>query len=78
MTFGEAMRETSGHTGTVVVLALLTVGFSLLLQVPTLLDGTGGLVTLVYQVVIGWIGLMLGVGTLTALYGHLVEGRPVD
>ena len=78
MTFGEAWTATAGHTGTVVVLALLTVGFTLLLQVPTLLDGTGGLVTLVYQVVIGWIGLMLGVGVLTALYGHLVEGRPVE
>lgn len=78
MGFGEAMRQTSGHTGTVVVLALLTVGFTLLLEVPTLLDGTGGLVTLIYQVVVGWIGLMLGVGVLTALYGHLVEGRPVD
>ena len=76
--FGEAMRQTSGHTGTVVILALLTVGFTLLLEVPTVLDGTGGLVTLIYQVTVGWIGLMLGVGTLTALYGHLVEGRPLD
>lgn len=78
MTFGEAWSATAGHTGTVVVLAILTVGFTLLLQVPTLLDGTGGVVTLVYQVAIGWIGTMIGVGVLTSLYGHLVEGRPLD
>ncbi len=78
MPFGEALRHTSGHTGTVIALAVLTVGFSQLLNIPTLLDGTGGTVTLIYQIVIGWIGLLLGVGVLTALYGHLVEGRPVD
>lgn len=78
MGFGEAMRLTSGHTGTVVILALLTVGFTLLLDVPTLIDDTGGLVTLIYQVTVGWIGLMLGVGVLTALYGHLIEGRPLE
>lgn len=78
MTFGEAMRSTAGHSGTAVVLALLTVGFSILLQVPTMLDGSMGAVTAIYQVVVQWIGLMLGVGTLTALYGVVVEGRPVD
>lgn len=79
MTLGEAMTITRGHSGTVVVLALLTVGFSFLLQVPTMLDGGGtGPITVVYQLVVQWIALLLGVGTLTALYGHLVEGRPVD
>ena len=78
MTFREALAATEGHSATVVVLALLTVGFSLLLQVPTMLDGSAGIITAVYQGVIGWIGLMIGVSTLTALYGHLVEGRPVD
>jgi hypothetical protein len=78
MMFGEAMRTTAGHSGTAVILALLTVGFSLLLQVPTMLDGQLGLVTAIYQIVVQWIGLMLGVGTLTALYGVVVEGRPVD
>lgn len=78
MTFGEAMEATRGETGTVLALALLTVGFTLLLQVPTLLEGSVGVVTLIYQGVVGWIGLLVGVSTLTALYGHLVEGRPVE
>lgn len=81
MTFGEAWAATRGHSGTVVVLALLTVAFSILLQVPTMLDGGGvggfGAVTVLYQLVVQWFATLLGVGTLTALYGHLVEGRPV-
>ncbi|MGB3406478.1 MAG: hypothetical protein WBA67_03205 [Jannaschia sp.] len=78
MTLGEGMEATKGHTETVMVLALLTVGFSLVLQVPALLDGTAGLISAVYQGVVGWIGLMLGVSTLTTLYGYLVEGRSVE
>ncbi|MEM8824599.1 MAG: hypothetical protein AAGF30_13395 [Pseudomonadota bacterium] len=78
MTFGEAMRLTEGHSGTAAILALVTVAFSFLLQAPTWLDGPAGAITVVYEIVVGWIGLMLGVGTLTALYGVVVEGRPVE
>lgn len=78
MSFREAIDATKGHSGTVAVLALLTVGFSLLLQVPTAIDGAMGLITVIYQAVVGWVGLLLGVSTLTVLYGHTVEGRPVD
>lgn len=78
MGLNDALIATRGRSGTVVVLALLTVAVSLLLQVPLLMEGSAGPVSAVYQAVTGWIGLMLGVGTLTALYGHLVEGRPVD
>jgi hypothetical protein len=78
MNFAEAWRATEGHSGTAILLALLTVAFTFLLQVPALLDGTAGLVSVVYGAVVGWIGLILGVGTLTALYGVVVEGRPVE
>ncbi|KIT17020.1 hypothetical protein jaqu_12100 [Jannaschia aquimarina] len=88
MSFGEAMRETSGHSRTAIVLALLTVGFTFLLEVPTLLDTApdlpegemqaAGPITVIYQIVVQWIALMVGVGTLTVLYGHVVEGRPLE
>ncbi|MEL6587263.1 MAG: hypothetical protein AAFQ50_11480, partial [Pseudomonadota bacterium] len=78
MTVSDAWDATRGHSGTVMVLALLTVGISQALQIPAMIDGGSGLVGTVYQTVIGWIGLMLGVATLTSLYGHLVEGRPID
>lgn len=78
MTFGEAWRVTNGLTQVTIVLAMLTVAATLVLQVPTVLDGGGGAITFVYQAVVGWIALMLGVGTLSALYGHVVEGWSVD
>ena len=89
MGFGEALRMTAGHSRTAVVLALLTVVLAVLLDLPSALDaetaratedGEAGMdfVTAVYQAVTGWIGLMLGIGTLTMLYDHAVEGRPRD
>ncbi|WP_167766828.1 hypothetical protein [Jannaschia formosa] len=78
MGFGEAMEATRGHTGTVAALAVITVGFFLLLQLPTAIEGSLGLITIVYQGVVGWIGLLVGVSTLTALYGVVVEGRSVE
>ena len=77
LSYGDAMRATAGHTQTMVALALLTAGLSFLLQIPVAVEGSVGLVTTVYELVVGWIGLMLGAGVLTTLYGHLVEGRPV-
>ncbi|MEM9797256.1 MAG: hypothetical protein AAF919_12245 [Pseudomonadota bacterium] len=80
MTLNEAIVATKGQSGTVIVLALLTLVFSWILQIPAILDGAGNwpLISAIYQIVVNWIGLLLGVGTLTALYGHVVEGRPVD
>ena len=40
--------------------------------------GRPGPVGTLYALVIQWIELLLVTGTLTALYGHLVEGRPVE
>lgn len=88
----EAWRATAGQSGTVVLLALMTFALSLLLQLPAMLDApelaetaqTGaaftapGPIAIVYELVVTWILLMLGVTLLSTLYGHFVEGRPVD
>ncbi|WP_179381265.1 hypothetical protein [Jannaschia marina] len=78
MTMNEALIATKGQAQTVVVLAFLTLGVTFLLRLPLLIEDTGVVLSTLYQFVTGWIGLMLGVGTLTALYGHVVEGRPLD
>lgn len=78
MRMNEALVATKGQAQTIVVLAFLTVGVTLLLRLPMLLEETSVIISTLYQFVTGWIGLMLGVGTLTALYGHMVEGRPVE
>lgn len=78
MRMNDALIATKGQAQTIIVLALLTLGVTVLLRLPMLLEETNAVISTLYQFVTGWIGLMLGVGTLTALYGHLVEGRPVD
>ncbi|MBM2575270.1 hypothetical protein JQC91_03035 [Jannaschia sp. Os4] len=90
--FGEAWSATSGASGAILLVAVLTVALSLLLQLPTLLVGgglgavgdpaaaavaTGGVISLVYGVVVQWIMLMVGISVLTVLYGHFVEDRPL-
>ncbi|PWJ16255.1 hypothetical protein [Jannaschia seohaensis] len=78
MTFGEAMEATRDTNGAIATLAAISLALPLLFQVPTMLDGDAGPITVIYEGVVGWIALMIGVSTLTALYGHLVEGRPVE
>ena len=89
MNVAEAWRASKGESGTVVLLALMTFAVSMLLQVPALLDAPGaaeagaavvarGPISLVYELVVTWILLMLGVTLLSTLYGHFVEGRAVD
>jgi hypothetical protein len=74
----EAWAATAGRSGTAVGLAMLTFGFSLLLQIPTLLDASMGaaapVITTLYQIAIGWIGLLVGVAVLTVFYAR-TEGR---
>lgn len=78
MTFGEAWDASHAKTGAIAALALLSVAVAHLIQLPVQIDGAGGMIGVVYGVVTGWIGLMLSVGILTALYGHLIEGRAID
>ncbi|MEM7644287.1 MAG: hypothetical protein AAF366_17435 [Pseudomonadota bacterium] len=42
------------------------------------LEATTSPVSLVYNLVINWIVLVVGVSILSTLYGHFVEGRPLD
>ena len=87
MTLSDAWTKTKGHSGTVVSLGILTFAASLLLQLPTFIDvsaaetpeaGIANPVTQIYTLVVGWVFTLIGVGILTTLYGHLVEGRPLD
>lgn len=77
---GVAWSATKGKTGTIIALALMTYALTLLLQIPGgLAGGTGfSLIGVIYGLVTGWIVLMVGVGVLSTLYGHFVEGRSLD
>lgn len=87
ITVAEAWRASQGQSGTVVLVALMTSALSFLFELPALLDASGtagtvvaspGPIGFVYDLVVTWILLMLGVTVLSTLYGHFVEGRAVD
>lgn len=89
----QAWIALKGQSATVLGLAILTFLCSLLLQLPTMLDGAAALapeeavvgqvvaagpISVIYGLVVSWMLLMLGVSVLSTLYGHFVEGRPLE
>lgn len=72
----QATREDSAS---IVALALIVIGGSLLMELPALIDGDrGSVVNLVYGLVVNWFATIIGVSMLTTLYGHFIEDRPID
>ena len=78
MDLPDAWSRTAGRTGDLLVLALITGIFTTLLELPGLLGGGASLFGLVYGLVLGWIGTMVGASILTTIYGITVEGRAID
>ena len=60
-------------------LSAIVVAAFLLIMTPSLLAaGTEAIIGLVYDLAIGWLVTMVGISTLTTVYGHVVEGRGVE
>lgn len=79
ITFSAAWTATKGENGTIIVLAVLVVGASFLLQLPTMLSGSpNSLLSLIYGLVVNWFATIIGISVLTTLYGHFIEKRPID
>ncbi|MFZ5963627.1 hypothetical protein ACOXXX_11790 [Thalassococcus sp. BH17M4-6] len=79
MKLGEAWEETSGETDTILVLAAVVAGASILIQLPTMLNGDpGSFISLIYGLVVNWFATIIGISLLTTLYGHFIEKRPID
>ncbi|MHA6347322.1 hypothetical protein [Roseivivax sp. CAU 1761] len=75
----EAWEATRGETGTMLVLALIVVGGSLLASLPSLFNpDPASAINLIYSVVVNWFLTMIGITVLTTIYGHYVEGRRID
>jgi len=78
LTLKDAWRATRGSTGPILSIVVLYFAYTLLMQYlfgnALLTQGLAPL-NIVWSIVTGWIGLMLGVSLLTTIYGHYVEGR---
>lgn len=76
--FMAGWQATSGATMDIAVLAVIAVVANLIL---TLIDVYvfGGLwiLSLIWDLIVGWLVTMVGISILTTLYGHYVEKRPL-
>ncbi|CUH40711.1 hypothetical protein JSE7799_03446 [Jannaschia seosinensis] len=77
MSLNEALAATKGRATAIAVLALLSFGLVYGLQLPLVVEGYRGLITILYEIVMGWIVLITGAGVLTSLYASF-EGRSDD
>ncbi|WP_457646114.1 hypothetical protein [Profundibacter sp.] len=76
MAFGEAQDMTSQAKSVVFQLAIITIGFGVLTQLPSYFNADpASAINIVYSQVTGWIVMMLGISILTTLYGVYVENR---
>ena len=79
LTMRESWQATGEGDKAVLMLALIVIGAQVLISVPAMIDGnTSSVVSLIYSVVVNWFVTMIGVSILTTLYGHFIEGRPID
>jgi hypothetical protein len=76
---GEAWEATKGESGTIVTLALIVVGASVIIQLPSWFnDDPSSVINVVYSLVVNWFATIIGISVLTTLYGHFVEKRSID
>ena len=79
LTLSKAWNDTKGESGTILTLALIVVGASIVIQLPSWFnDDPSSVINLVYSLVVNWFATIIGISVLTTLYGHFVERRSID
>ena len=75
----DAWDATRNESATILTLAMIVVGGSIILQLPSFFnDDPTSVINVVYSLVVNWFATMIGISVLTTLYGHFVERRPID
>lgn len=80
----EGWSATAGESGTIFVLAVITgaaefvIGLpSEILASPEAIAGAQSVPMMIWNAVILWVQMMVGLSILTTLYGHYIEKRPL-
>lgn len=74
--FLSGWRATQGHTADIAIMGAILVALALVIELAgAFLFSMLGPVALAWQLVIGWVQMMVGVSVLTTLYGHYIEKR---
>jgi hypothetical protein len=75
----EAWEASRGESGAILTLALIVVGGSVIIQLPSMFnDDPTSVINLIYSLVVNWFATIIGISVLTTLYGHFIEKRPID
>ncbi|PRY93054.1 hypothetical protein BCF33_1920 [Hasllibacter halocynthiae] len=74
---GGSWTVTKRASGAILTVAILLSALNAVFQIVAGALGTLGIAGVLLGLAVTWFSTMLGVSILTALYGHLVEGRPV-
>ncbi|MDR0808832.1 MAG: hypothetical protein LBE86_06875 [Gemmobacter sp.] len=77
VSLSDGWAATTGATGTIALLAMISGAATVLLDAPNFWLPAGSIPALLWGVVAGWMQLMVGVSILTTLYGHYIEKRPL-
>lgn len=75
--FADGWVATAGDTATILILAFFTGLIGIVLGAPLNLMAQGSVVALIWELVAGWLQLMISASILTTLYGHYIEKRPL-
>ncbi|WP_439123569.1 hypothetical protein [Marivita sp.] len=79
LSLANAWDATKGQSATILMLALIVVGASVVIQLPSWFnDDPNSIINVVYSLVVNWFATIIGISVLTTLYGHFVENRPID
>jgi hypothetical protein len=71
-------KATAGHTADIAVLSVLAIGAHLAIAlIGWLIFSHFWILMIVWQLLTGWVVMMVGVSVLTTLYGHYLQGRPL-
>ena len=74
--FMSGWRATQGHTADIAIMSAILVALAVVIELAgAFIFGMMGPVALVWQLIIGWVQMMVGVSILTTLYGHYIEKR---
>lgn len=75
----EAWAATRGANGAIFVIAFLSSLCVVVLSLPVVWLAQSGIwwVAAIWEILVGWIQLIVGVSIVTTLYGHYIEKRPL-
>jgi len=76
---GGALERTRGTTGTLLLLAIISLIGAVVIDLPTAYIFTpGSIISIIWSALTQWIVLMVGISILTTLYGVYVEDRKLN